>query len=364
MMMTEGLISIVIPVYNTAQWLRRCLDSVCAQTYSKLEIICVDDGSTDESMEILNEYAEKDTRIRLMKRANGGVSAARNDATAVSCGEWICYVDSDDYVAPGTLEEVLRMAAPEVDIISFGVENVWDTGVCPSSGVERYYTLHRENQVVPASPAIAGELSHAVWGKLWRGSLIREYGVHSPLGLRYEDESFVYFALHHARYVAFCAAVGYYYLQRSTSFIHTRMSAAETMDMTLKVMRYTMDNVKVDRHAPSECPWCQDMLSRLYEARIHAAPEYERPQLTGMTAALACEMGFLPRLSSDYRFRCMVPVRGWKRLFLSRYLNAEVYRFLGVPVWLVEYENGEPARRSCLLVSSVLRKLGFGKSMP
>lgn len=99
------LVSIIIPVYNTEQYLRQALDSVINQTYKNLEIICIDDGSTDNSRKILNEYAKKDSRIKIIHhKKNKGVSTARNAALNVAKGTYIMFLDSDDYYVPKTVE--------------------------------------------------------------------------------------------------------------------------------------------------------------------------------------------------------------------------------------------------------------------
>lgn len=100
--------SIITPVYNVAPYLRECLDSVTAQTYTEWEAICVDDGSTDGSGEILDEYAKKDKRFRVMHQANAGVSAARNAALEMMTGEWFMFVDGDDSIKPDMLERINR----------------------------------------------------------------------------------------------------------------------------------------------------------------------------------------------------------------------------------------------------------------
>ncbi len=114
------MISVVVPVYNVAKYLRRCIDSVRAQTYTDWEMICINDGSTDKSSEILSEYLEKDSRIRVINKQNEGVSAARNDGVAAARGDWILFLDSDDFIHPQTLEITHRIAAKAgVDIVSF-----------------------------------------------------------------------------------------------------------------------------------------------------------------------------------------------------------------------------------------------------
>lgn len=96
--MNIPLISVIVPVYNAEKYLPKCLDSILAQTYKKLEIILVDDGSTDNSGKICDEYALKDSRIKIIHKQNGGVSSARNVALSVAKGEYIGFVDSDDYI--------------------------------------------------------------------------------------------------------------------------------------------------------------------------------------------------------------------------------------------------------------------------
>ena len=96
-------ISVIVPVYNVEKYLRRCIDSILAQTFSDFELLLIDDGSKDSSGEICEEYAGKDARIRVFHRQNGGVSTARNLGIDKAKGEWIYFVDSDDVVLPSAL---------------------------------------------------------------------------------------------------------------------------------------------------------------------------------------------------------------------------------------------------------------------
>ena len=101
------LISVIVPVYKVEQYIHRCLDSILAQTYKNLEIILVDDGSPDRCGEICDEYAAKDSRIQVVHQKNGGLSAARNAGLDICTGEYIAFVDSDDYVEPDMLQQLL-----------------------------------------------------------------------------------------------------------------------------------------------------------------------------------------------------------------------------------------------------------------
>ena len=353
------MVSVIVPVYNTAPWLRRCLDSICAQIYRNLEILCVNDGSTDNSAEILAEYAAKDARIKVIEQQNAGVSAARNKATAMALGEWVSYVDSDDWLEPDILEKVVALIEPEVDVVSHSVVMEWEDGAVPAPGTNPDFTRHEEAVVLPCTPESSAHLNRAVWGKLWRRSVIEEHGVHSPVGLRHEDDAFFYFFMRHCRKIALCPAVGYHYLQRGTSFMNSGHTPAETARIYEKVFRYVCDFVRKSGADPVECVWCRTFLTRLHAERYAALPPEQRAETSGIFYAMAREHGFVPRFDSDYRFRCMKPVTGWRRRFLSRYLNSELWRFLGVPVWEVEYRNGKAVQQRFMLWRFIGWKLGI-----
>ena len=121
--MRKVRISVVIPVYNVEEYLAQCLDSIISQTYSNLEIICVNDGSTDRSQEILERYARQDDRIRVVVRSNGGLGAARNTGLAHAGGEYVCFVDSDDWLEEDTFEILLsKLTGNDVDFVLFGMK--------------------------------------------------------------------------------------------------------------------------------------------------------------------------------------------------------------------------------------------------
>ena len=105
----KTLISVIIPVYNVEEYLRTCLDSIASQTYSNLEIVLVDDGSTDKSPSICDEYQERDSRFRVIHKKNGGQSSARNEALDVATGEYISFVDSDDWLEPDMYEVLINV---------------------------------------------------------------------------------------------------------------------------------------------------------------------------------------------------------------------------------------------------------------
>ena len=119
-MKNQPKVSIIVPVYNVEEYLVKCLDSLVNQTLKEIEIICINDGSTDNSLEILNTYAQKDSRITIIDKKNEGVSAARNTGLNISKGEYIMFVDSDDYLE---LPNVFFKEEDVVEKIKYYVEN-------------------------------------------------------------------------------------------------------------------------------------------------------------------------------------------------------------------------------------------------
>ena len=104
--MSNPLISVIVPVYNVEKYLKKCIQSIINQTYKNLEIILVDDGSSDNSGKICDEFAQKDNRIKVIHKTNGGLSDARNAGLDVMSGEWVSFVDSDDFVSPYYIENL------------------------------------------------------------------------------------------------------------------------------------------------------------------------------------------------------------------------------------------------------------------
>ncbi|MCQ2498088.1 MAG: glycosyltransferase family 2 protein [Lachnospiraceae bacterium] len=176
------LVSIVIPVYNTSKYLSQCLNSVINQTYKSLEIICVDDGSTDNSLSILKEYADKDSRIRIFTKKNEGKGAAsaRNLGLSNATGDYILFLDSDDFFEPNMVEDVVNKAEEkDADVVIYKAQWFDDK----QSRVTKIYEPI-ELQNVPANDPFCykdipdkifqiGDL--IAWNKMYKMDLIREY---------------------------------------------------------------------------------------------------------------------------------------------------------------------------------------------
>lgn len=169
--MVHNKISVIIPVYNVEKYLERCLDSVIANSYENLEIICINDGSTDNSYKILQEYAEKDARICLISKKNGGVSSARNAGLKVSTGEYITFVDSDDWVHKEYFMYLFQViTTAEADI-----------AVCGHRGTTSYVEdeIIEKRQLQYRSLGIeeffhSNSIKRVPWGKIYKKTLIKD----------------------------------------------------------------------------------------------------------------------------------------------------------------------------------------------
>lgn len=122
----EPLISVIIPVYNVEKYLNKCITSVVEQTYKNLEIIIVDDGSTDQSPEICDEWKKRDSRIQVVHSSNGGAGKARNTALDMATGDYVTFVDSDDYIAPQMYQVLLEQFYDGIGIVECNYSMVYD----------------------------------------------------------------------------------------------------------------------------------------------------------------------------------------------------------------------------------------------
>ena len=164
-------ISIVVPVYNIAPYLPRCLDSILAQTHEAIEVIGVDDGSTDDSGTILDQYAEKDSRVKVIHKKNGGVSAARADGIAAATGEYIGFVDGDDVIEPTMYARLLEnLQEYHADIAHCGHRVVY------SDGRERYFyntgRLAKQDTSAALQALLTGAIEPGLCNKLYKASLL------------------------------------------------------------------------------------------------------------------------------------------------------------------------------------------------
>lgn len=208
------LISIIVPVYNVKDYLEKCLSSICLQTYKNLEIIVVDDGSTDGSEKICDSFAQKDTRIKVVHQINGGQSNARNKGLSIAAGEYIGFVDSDDWIAPDMYEFLyllLKNNQADIAVCAHIVEMEAETNVRYSTGK---LTVFSGNEALRAL-IDDKRVRNYVWDKLYKRQLFE--GILFPKNQIYEDMVVTPRIIHKAHRVVMQDYPKYHYLKREGS---------------------------------------------------------------------------------------------------------------------------------------------------
>lgn len=232
-MRINPLVSIIVPVYNVEKYLSKCVDSLLLQSYGNIEIILVDDGSTDSSGRICDLFAGQDEKIKVIHKKNGGLSDARNAGMPLVVGEFITYVDSDDYVSESYIEKLLLpFENGEVDISICGIRAF----SLDASGNESFSSEKPERKeyvLFDADRALENMFRQALfdteaWAKMYRASLME--GFLFPFGLYNEDLDSIYKLFLKADKVSFTGEKLYFYLQRNDSIMGKKRNVKRYRD--------------------------------------------------------------------------------------------------------------------------------------
>lgn len=214
-------VSIIIPVYNVENYLRECLDSVVNQTYSDLEIICVNDGSTDSSLDILNEYAKKDSRILVVSQSNKGLAAARNTGLEYVTGELCYFLDSDDYIEKNLIEYAVKIFENfDVDYFCFSSKAFLDgDSISQNFDIIADYITVKRDGVFDVNFDIGFGTNIHVWNKIFRTSKLISNDIKFVDGLLYEDIYFMWNCVFHSKKAYFDTDFYHHYRIRSNSIM-------------------------------------------------------------------------------------------------------------------------------------------------
>lgn len=210
------MISVIIPVYNVASYLTECLDSVLAQTYADFELLLVDDGSTDGSADLCDDYACRDARVTVLHQANAGPAAARNAALQVAAGDFLAFVDADDVVHRQYLEVLVSQfdSRPDVDVVCASYQMV-GKGALPLSSALPVRYARRELSGEEALLAMLYQQPHAdssPWGKLFRSSLFE--GLRFPAAFRVYEDLYLLAQLYPLVHRVVCIDLPLYYYRK------------------------------------------------------------------------------------------------------------------------------------------------------
>lgn len=261
-------ITVVIPVYNTADTLWRCIGSILSQTHGDWEAIVVDDGSTDDSPRRCDDYARLDPRIRVIHKANGGLSDARNAALDMAAGEWITFVDSDDFIAPDTFSAIAQAAAdePDAELIEYPATLKW-------GDLSRQQELCMQPATHPDAVSYWLETkayTHTyAWNKAFRNYLLKD--VRFPRGKKFEDAWMLPQVLATEPCIVTTDCGHYYYTWNPRGI--TATATGDDMHSLLLAQMEASRLLNIDLRSTEAAPWYMNLLNlQIYSSRMLRLP--------------------------------------------------------------------------------------------
>jgi len=235
----EELISVIVPVYNVARYLNKCMKSIVNQTYKNLEIILINDGSTDNSGEICDEWKERDRRIKVMHKENTGVADTRNVGVERSVGRYITFVDSDDYIDEDFIENLYTyLVENNTDIVTSG--HYKETFLDSKKLYSKNSYVENPEEIL-RSLLMRDDIYICVWATLFKRELFEE--VKFPKGKICEDFAVIYKLYDKAERIGHISKCGYHYIQRQDSIMHQKYSKDKliVIDIAEEVLEFVKE---------------------------------------------------------------------------------------------------------------------------
>ncbi len=289
----DMMVSVIIPVYNLESVIARCLDSVLAQTWTNLEILTIDDGSNDQSAAILDEYAQSDSRIRLISCVHSGVSSTRNTGIQNANGEYLLFVDGDDQIAPDMVERYVSAFEDKTDVV-IGAIRIIETGV-PEIVVSPDQAVYSRNEFVKRICSDKSGLYGYTAGKMYRRSLINRHHLLFPADMSAQED--LYFALSAyaaAEQIQCICYAGYCYFRAKTR-------------RQVPVVFLIQNQMKLYDFASSEGYAADEVIRRIHQLVFAAA--YHAKDIRQIN-----ELMTIPGLKECLKKRCL---ETWEKRFVN-----------------------------------------------
>lgn len=269
-------ITIIIPVYKVENYLNQCIQSVLQQTYSNLEIILVDDGSPDKCGSICDCYASKDTRIKVIHKENGGLSDARNAGINIATGDYIGFVDSDDFIAPDMYETLLNVILKDnVDIAICKTETFTGKRKEYSEKVDENYrvSIYSPEDALKEM-LLEKQYNTSAWDKLYRREIFNN--IRYPKGKIYEDLFTTYKLINEANTVGYINKIGYYYRITPNSITNSSFNdnKFDLMEASEEVIKFTEDNyprlkeIAINRYTRYNISFLKSIITSNYDNEL------------------------------------------------------------------------------------------------
>lgn len=247
------LLSVIVPVYNVEEYLPRCIDSILSQTFIDFELILVDDGSPDDSREICDTWAEKDSRIRVIHKSNGGVNAARNTGLSLARGRYITFIDGDDFIKSNTFEKALAILEmnSEIDLLQYPEIHVQEEKESVWNGYPKMpIILNKNHEKIAALIGVFPILPGGLWGKIYRSTVWNNLRLREDMSFC-EDMIVLPDILEKSRSIMITSDGGYCYVMRSGSATKSAYTPKKCLDVSrLKIRLFEAAikyNIDTDR---------------------------------------------------------------------------------------------------------------------
>lgn len=248
----EPLISVIVPVYNVEKYIEKCIDSILIQSYSNLEIILIDDGSTDTSGEICERFKHKDSRIIVIHKENGGLSDARNSGIDKATGEYITFIDSDDYISKDYIQylyNILKETNSDISIcnpvyVYENANNLYDEG-----NLDKNIIMEIDSVEALKVMLYQNYYDTSAWGKLYKIKLFKD--IRYPVGKLFEDMGTTYKVFLQSTKIVFSSVEKYYYLQRNNSISNDKFNykKLDYLEFAEEIYTYIEKNIPQIRNA-------------------------------------------------------------------------------------------------------------------
>ena len=276
--MNNALITVIIPVYNVEKYLERCMASVLEQSYTNLQILLVDDGSTDNCPQLCDSYALQDNRVHVIHKQNGGLSDARNAGLEIASGEYVTFLDSDDWISLNCIEIMYNECCKyKADIAIIDTIETSDT-VAVKKRYSDGFKLKKEYTPQEAMYVIFTQrgFNTGVGGKLYKHTLIEQFRF--TKGILYEDIDVLYKIFDKASKIVFSDKAQYYYYQREGSIVHAEFDARHfiLLDISSEILKF------VDQKYPElhDAAVCRSIFSDfLILSRIKGNRKFKKEQI-------------------------------------------------------------------------------------
>lgn len=232
-------LSVVVPVYNNAPYLRRCLESILTQSFFDFELICVNDGSTDQSLSLLEEFSKTDTRIKIININHKGPAYARNVGIAAAQGELLGFVDADDYISNEMFATLIDVyTQDDVELVGCGIKVHYEAWASKEYADAKYYKVKLSRNIF-LTPELFRKIDSSVCNKFFKRELIEQHQIKFPDGLWYEDAAFVWCYLSIATRVSFIPNKFYNYIRYEASIMGKTFSGKGLQSLDhLRIVEY------------------------------------------------------------------------------------------------------------------------------